>query len=141
MPEFLSPEWVDAVDRAARGSSALTACASATPFVLEQRVVCPDGNEAVHHLELTQHGARVVAGRAPHPNVVLTTDLDTACRLAQGSVNAQVALAAGRLRLGGDIDTLARRAEALLALDDVFAAVRATTTFPGADDAPITSAR
>jgi hypothetical protein len=56
-------------------------------------------------------------------------DRATAARIAQGEVNAQRALADGRMRIGGDIDVLVRRAAALRAVDDAFAAVRAETTY------------
>ena len=46
-------------------------------------------------------------------------------------MNAQAALADGRLRVSGDVARLAAHAAALARLDDVFAAVRASTTYPG----------
>jgi putative sterol carrier protein len=140
MPQFLSPEWVDALDRAARASSLLAACADDHRLVLEQRVTLPDGSEHAHHLVLAPDGASVRLGRAQDADVVLTVDLETARDLARGALNAQQALARGRLRLGGDVAALTRRADALLALDDVFAATRATTTFTAANGAAVTSA-
>ena len=82
-----------------------------------------------YHLVFTIEGLRVVPGAAQDADVSLATDLDTAARLARGETNAQQALAAGRFRVRGNIDTLTRRAAGLRALDDVFAAVRAETTY------------
>jgi putative sterol carrier protein len=128
--EFLSAGWVAALDAAARRSTLLTACAGDGPFVLEQRVELPTGDQAVHRLVFAADGARVLPGATARPDVVLTTDLDTAVALAQGDVNAQQALAAGRLHVQGDLDVLTSRSDALAAVDDIFATVRAETTFP-----------
>jgi len=130
VPEFLSREWVAALDDAARTSAAFTDVAEER-FVLEQRVTFADGTEVRHHLVVSPDGARAIAGPAPDADIVLMVDYVTARDLARGATNAQRALAAGRLRVGGRIETLAHHGDALLALDDVFAAVRTTTTFPG----------
>lgn len=130
MAEFLSPAWIAALDEVARSSPELAACAGDAPFVLEQRVVLPDGTESVHHLRLAADGARVIAGAADDPDVMIVTDLETASDIARGETTAQRALANARLRVRGDVEALTRRAEALLALDDLFAGVRAETTFP-----------
>jgi hypothetical protein len=65
------------------------------------------------------------------PDVTFNTDYATAVALARGTENAQRALGAGRLRLGGDLVLLAARADALAALDDVCAPLREQTTYPG----------
>jgi putative sterol carrier protein len=130
VPQFLSPEWLDALDRAARRSPGLTGCTGPDALVLEQRIAMPDGSEHAHHVVLSDGDARVVAGRARAPDIVVHTDLAVACDLARGTVNAQHALAAGRLRIGGSLDALVERSDVLRDLDDVFASVRATTIFP-----------
>lgn len=130
MAEFLSAEWIAALDAAARASTALTDCARSGPFVLEQRVELPSGAEAVHHLVFAPDGARVRPGPASRPDVVLVTDLPTAMALARGEANAQHALASGRLRVRGALDALTSRSDALREVDDVFASVRTETTFP-----------
>lgn len=130
MAEFLSAEWIAALDAAARASTALTDSAGTETFVLEQRVVLPAGAESVHHLLFAPDGVRVLPGAASHPDVVLVTDLPTAVALARGEVNAQRALASGRLRVRGDLDALTSRSDALREVDDVFASVRTETTFP-----------
>jgi hypothetical protein len=52
-----------------------------------------------------------------------------AAALSRGDLNAQQALEAGRLKLRGDIGHLAREGKALVALGDVFAAVRGGTSY------------
>ena len=72
-----------------------------------------------------------VAGVDPAPpDVFLETDHATAVALARGEMNAQTALADGRLRVTGDVARLAGHAAALARLDDVFASVRTETTYP-----------
>ena len=68
-------------------------------------------------------------GDAEAPDVSFATDRETAAGIARGETNAQRALAAGRLRVHGNIETLVARAAAFVALEDVFAAVRAGTTY------------
>jgi putative sterol carrier protein len=128
--EFLSTEWVAALDEAARGSEVLAACATGDHLVLEQRVRLPAGGEAVHHLRFDADGARVLPGAAVDPDVVFSTDLETAVGIARGAATAQQALAAGRLQVRGSLGVLTGRNEALAAVDDVFASVRAETSFP-----------
>jgi putative sterol carrier protein len=76
---------------------------------------------------------RVVPGAADEPDVVLSTDLETAIALARGDITAQSVLASGRLHVSGELDSLARHSAALAAVDDVFETVRRDTTFPPAD--------
>ena len=66
-------------------------------------------------------------------DVSLETDYPTAVALARGEMNAQSALADGRLRVSGDVARLAAHATALVRLGDLFAAVRPVTTFPTPD--------
>ena len=82
-----------------------------------------------YHLVFSAEGLRVVPGTAPEADVSFATDLDTATWLARGETNAQQALAAGRFRVRGNIDALTQRVAGLRALEDVFAAVRADTTY------------
>lgn len=138
---FLSTEWVAALDRAARTSSRLADCATDRALVVEQRILLADGSEHAHHVVLEHDGARVMPGRAGHPDIVLYSDLATARDLALGTTNAQHALTAGRLRVRGDVSALLTRRDELRALDDVFATVRADTTFPPSDGATVTSTR
>jgi hypothetical protein len=127
VPEFLSVAWLAALDDAARHAPPTPDVA---PFVIEQVVTDATADTiGAYHLVFSDVGLRVVPGPAPDADVSFATDLDTATRLARGETNAQRALAAGRFRVHGNIDTLTRRVAGLRALDDVFAAVRAETTY------------
>jgi hypothetical protein len=129
VPEFLSETWLDELDRAVRVSVSVSALA---PIVIEQVVVdVPGRGEVRYRFRVDGDGARVTEGGAPEPaDVRLTTDYPTAVAIALGRENAQIALARGRLRLGGDVDALVRRADALGALHDATAALRAATSYP-----------
>jgi len=97
MPRFLTPEWIAALDAAAR-----EAAVPAGIRLTIQQVVIDDGGggDVRYHLVLDR-----------------------------GELNAQQALEAGRLKLRGDIGHLAREGRALVAMEDVFAAVRAVTCY------------
>ena len=131
MPEFLSEMWLRELDLAVRASPGVCALA---PIVIEQVVSdVPGRGEVRYRFQVDGDGARVSAGEADAPgapDVRLTTDYDTAVAIAVGKENAQIALARGRLRLGGNVDSLVRRADALGALDDATSALRANTTYP-----------
>ena len=127
--EFLSQSWLRELDRAVRSSAGVSALA---PVVIEQVVVgVPERGEVRYRIRIGSDGAQVTEGPADErPDVRLTTDYATAVAIACGRESAQIALAHGRLRLGGDVETLVRRAGALAALGDATAELRATTTYP-----------
>jgi hypothetical protein len=127
MAEFLSAEWLLELDRAARASDVLAEIGE-SPLVVEQRVHDAPGGEVAYHVIIDEHGARVIAGRATAPDVTLSTDFEMAAALHRGDTNAQQALTAGRLKVGGRIAKFVRRSDAFDALNDVFASVRTTTT-------------
>ena len=129
MPEFLSREWIEALDAVAR-TTRLPADAAAASIEIEQVVHDAPGGEVRYHLRLEDGRVRVHAGPAASPDLRLNADYDIAARLQRGEVTAQQALAAGRLKVRGQFAHLARADEQLRSLEDVFAAVRAVTTYP-----------
>jgi hypothetical protein len=137
VPEYLSEMWLRELDRAVRDAVRVSALA---PIVIEQVVSgVPGRGEVRYRLQVGDDGATVTeidspvgetadAGRSF--DVRLTTDYPTAVAIARGQENAQIALARGRLRLGGNVDALVQRSDVLAALDDATAELRATTTYP-----------
>ncbi len=126
--EFLSNEWIAALDGALRthvGSSRSDA-SEGDAVVIEQHVTRPDGSEVVYHLVLGPD-PHVSVGPGPDAAVRFTTDEATAAGVARGELPAQRAFIEGRLRVGGDVSKLLSYRERLGALDDVFALVRART--------------
>jgi putative sterol carrier protein len=126
--EFLSAEWIEALDVAAR-TATLPETASAVSITIEQVVRDAPGGESRYHLRVEDGHARVQPGPAAAPDLRLFADYDVAARIQRGEVNAQEALAAGRLKVQGRFAHLLRVDDALRALEDVFAPVRAETTY------------
>lgn len=124
MVRFLSPEWIEALDAAAR-----EAAVPAEVRLTIQQVVTGDGEEVSYHLVLEEGRLRVHPGEAERADVTLVQSRDVAAALSRGELNAQQALEAGRLKLRGNIGHLARQGKALTAMDDAFAIVRAETTY------------
>jgi putative sterol carrier protein len=128
VPEFLSREWIEALDAAAR-AAARSGDAAAVSIEIEQVVRDAPGGELRYHLRLEDGRVRVRAGPAVSPHLRLIADYDTAARIQRGELNAQEALATGRLKVQGRFAGLLGADEALRSLEDVFASVRAATTY------------
>jgi putative sterol carrier protein len=127
MVRFLSPEWIAALDAAAR-----EATVPAGVRLTIQQVVTGDGEgdgDVRYHLVLDEGRLRVHPGEAEAADVTLVQTREVATALSRGELNAQQALEAGRLKLRGDIGHVAREGRALSAMEDVFGAVRAVTTY------------
>jgi putative sterol carrier protein len=118
---FLSPEWVDALDRAA-----VAHCCECGPE-LAGLVVEYDVEGERYHLAFGADGVRAVFGGAEQPTVTFRCDHATARAISRAELSAQRAFMAGRLRIGGDAAALVRAQGAIARLPDLFAAVRAET--------------
>jgi len=131
--DFLSAEWIEALDSAARAAT-LPEAASAVSITIELVVRDGPGGEARYHLRIADGRVRVSPGPAAAADLRLFTAYDVAARIQRGEVNAQEALGAGTLKVQGRFAHLLRVDDALRALEDVFAPVRAETTYrkPGA---------
>lgn len=125
MPEFLSDEWVAALDAAGIERGAV----GEVTLVVQQVVSRPGGTEVRYHLTITDGQVRVAGGDAPDPHVTFSADYEAARAIQQGELNAQHALAHGRLRVGGDLNRLLGQADGFAAIGDVFRSVRAETTY------------
>jgi predicted lipid carrier protein YhbT len=124
--QFLSDEWLSALDDAARARpSDADDPLRGVHVVIEQvitgglrwRLVVDDGR------------CSVVRDGAAEPDVRLTSDRDTAVAIATGARAALDAFLAGDLVLGGDVRKLLEHRAALEALGDLFASVRSATVF------------
>jgi SCP-2 sterol transfer family len=135
--EFLSDEWITALAHAAPARNVVAGAVDAVARLVVEPVVrgVPGRDEVRYRIAFDEIGCEVTARAddAARADVYLETDYPTAMGLARGDTNAQAALADGRLRVTGDVARLAAHASALPRLGDLFAAVRATTTYPGAD--------
>lgn len=125
MVRFLSAEWLTALDQSARG----LAVPDDVTLVVEQVVTDADAGEVAYHLAFEAGRLRVHPGRAQAPSVSLRQSYDTAVALARGELNAQQAMALGRLRVAGDVALLSRYGGALRRMADVFGPLRDRTEF------------
>jgi putative sterol carrier protein len=127
MPEFLSPEWIAALDASARSSDAL---AEAGDFAVQMVIRDTPSGEMTYHVVVADESARVGAGPTESPDLTLTADYDVACAISRGTANAQAALASGRFKITGRLELLRGRESVFATIEDLFAGVRASTTYP-----------
>ena len=127
MVRFLTPEWIAALDVAAREAT----IPAGVRLTIQQIVTDGggDGGDVRYHLVFDEGRLRVHPGEAAAADVTLVQTREVAAALSRGELNAQQALEAGRLKLRGDIGHLAREGKALSAMEDVFAGVRAVTEY------------
>ena len=128
MVRFLSPEWIDELDRAAASDENLRRSTAGVHLTIEQRIVASEG-ETVYHVALDDGRVSVRKGPAPAADVTFVQDERTALAVGSGTTTAQEAFMTGRLRLQGDVPLLIRCKDALNTLDDALAGVRARTTY------------
>ena len=122
---FLSDEWVAELDRAGQQASV----PADVVVVVEHEIT--DGDQVVRfHVAVADGTIRFRTGPAPTPTVRFHQDVTTAWSVLSGTGSAQRAFMSGDLRVGGDLRVLLDHAEALGALGDVFAEVRAATEPP-----------
>jgi len=127
--DFLGPEWLDALGRAA-GQVALPPELRLTV----QQIVTgvdrkPGTTEVRYHLVVEDGRLSVRPGQAPAPDLTLTQSYELAVALSRGETNAQQALSGGHLRVSGNVELLVRHARALTSLADVYAQLREATVY------------
>ncbi|MDE0802099.1 MAG: SCP2 sterol-binding domain-containing protein [Acidimicrobiales bacterium] len=124
--DFLSDEWLAALDTAARNRAAPEDDPLVSVSMTIDHVIV-DGP----HWRLTIDDGALSVTPAPEgePDVRLTSDRETAAAIASGRRAALDAFISGDLRLGGDVRRLIDERAALEAMGDVFATVRADTDY------------
>lgn len=129
MAEFLSPEWVDELDAAARASDSLAARTRDLTFTVQQIVQHTPRGDVHYYVTADDDSVRVRSGSAASPDLTLIADYEVARAISAGTGNAQEALAAGRLKIKGGLGLLLGNEDVFAALEDVFASVRSQTTY------------
>ena len=125
--EYLSDEWLAALDSAAR---TVTVDPPAADTIVVQTVVTdPPGPAIAYHLTLADRSIGVQAGASDAPTVTFTQSRETAAAVASGRRSAQEAFMAGDIRVGGDVTALIQQREAFRAFDEVMAGVLVETEF------------
>lgn len=122
---FLTPEWIAELDAAAR----LVAVPSDLDLTVQQVVETTSGPRVEYSIRIADGAISVLPGRAESADVTITQDRATAEQIARGKMSAQTAFMEGRLRIGGDLRATVDRALGLARLEDVFEAVRHSTTW------------
>lgn len=135
MAIFLSREWLDELDEAAASSQALRSATADVGLTVQQVVTPGDrgtaggGETAAYHVVVDHGSVRIRPGHADHFDVSFTQDRETATAVGRGELSAQAAFMLGRVRVGGDVSSLMAHQSTFAGLDDVFAEVRARTTY------------
>lgn len=117
--ERFTAGWLADLDAAVRS----TAVAPELRLVIQQ-IVTDDGEDLAYSIRLEGGQISVVAGRTDDADVTFLQDRSTADAIADGTLSAQAAFMAGRLRVGGDLRAVLDRARGVLELDDLFAGAR-----------------
>ncbi len=107
MAAFASPEWIEALGRAA-------AEATVDPEVsitIEQRIT--GTNPIAWHFVFGDGSVHAVAGGAAQPTIVLTSSRETAVAIHAGTLSAQRAFLDGDFQIGGDLTALITQRAAL----------------------------
>lgn len=128
--QFLSDDWLAAMDEAARGRVAPDDDALAGVSLSVEQVI----TDGPRWRLVVDHGVcSVVSGAAlddaEDADIRLTSDRSTAEAIAAGERSALESFIAGDLVLGGDVRVLLQHRAALELLGDLFAQVKTSTTF------------
>lgn len=126
MPRFLSPEWVEDLDRALGDSEELARAAGDIEIGIQQLVVAGQTTLA-HVIRIHRGRVTVRAGRDDSADLVISEDLETARAVARGELSPQAALGRGRIRVRGDLSGLALAYPVLAAAGPALAELRART--------------
>jgi hypothetical protein len=125
--EYLSDEWLAALDSAAR--SVTVDPPAAETIVVQTVVVDPEGPAVAYHLTLADRSIGVQAGSSDAPTVTFTQSRETATAVASGRRSAQEAFMAGDIRVGGVVTARIQQREAFRAFDEVMAGMLVETDF------------
>lgn len=136
MVRFLSPEWLDALAAAAAGSEPLRRAVADVDLTLRQVVVGAPEGDVAYSLRLA-HGTVTVTPDVTATVAVAGDDVDlevvqdypTAVAISRGDLTPAAAFAAGRIRLGGRVGLLIRHGDVATGLGDLFASLRASTSY------------
>ncbi len=126
--QFLSPAWLAELSAAAEASEALHAAAAGVRLTV--RHVVTGGPEGDVEYRVRFEDGRVAVDPGPgEADVEVSQDYETAAAVSNGKLTPAAAFGAGRMRLGGRPGLLAEHRDTLGKLGDVFAQVRAHTTY------------
>lgn len=134
MVRYLSQEWFDEVNEAARRSTALKAATAGVRLTLQQVVTgTPDG-DVRYWLRIDDGSVEARLGAAAageaSPDATVTQSYETAAAVIRGELSTEEAFLGGRIRLRGDIGVLLRHQSMLNKLGQAFDEVHGRTEYP-----------
>lgn len=127
MAEFLSPEWLAALDELVRTGGVATG--GGPPLVIQQLVEHPDGIRSAYRIRVDADGAEVLEGFSGDATVVYRQSYEVARGIACGELDAHVEFLMGRVVVSGDTKALAGHRTTLERLAGALATLRETTEF------------
>ena len=126
---YLSAEWLARLPPAEAPASGTDQ--PPTGFTLRQVVRgAPDG-EATYDVRITDGVLSLRQAGSFPADVTLTCDYATASEIASGHLSAQAALAAGRIKLSGDLRVVSTVAADAAGVDPLPPELRSETEMPG----------
>jgi len=129
VPRYLTQEWLDAAQRAVENDTTLADATKDVRLTVQQMVTGgPDGDVA-YHVVVDNGAVRVLGGEASDATVTFIQAWDTATAIGRGDLSAQGAFMTGRIRVRGDLPKLVEHDNVFGNVDDVFAELRAQTTY------------
>ena len=129
MPDFLSSEWIAALDEAVSNDEQLRAATADLQLTVQQTVTGAPGGDVSWHVVVDDGTVHILPGPADAPDVTFTQDDATARAIGTSELSAQAAFMLGKLRIGGAVAKLIEHRKAFDDLEDLFEDVRATTTY------------
>ncbi|MCA1845304.1 MAG: SCP2 sterol-binding domain-containing protein [Actinobacteria bacterium] len=129
MARFLSQEWIDEVNTAARGAGPAVDARPGVRLVIQQVVAGGPEGDVRYAVRVAGGTVEVTMGEAPEADVVVTEDHETAVALSRGDLSPQAAFMTGRIRVSGDMAAVMANQGLLHELDRLFVNVRAGTTY------------
>ncbi|MDQ3979972.1 MAG: SCP2 sterol-binding domain-containing protein [Actinomycetota bacterium] len=128
MSAFLSPAWLGELAEAAAASDGLRRAAGGVVLTVAHRVTGGPQGDVEYRVRFRDGAIEVLSGPGPC-DVTVEQPYATAAAISRGELAPSEAFATGQLRLGGQPRLLADHREVFAQLDDVFATVRATTSY------------
>jgi putative sterol carrier protein len=129
VPRYLSSEWFDDLNSAARRSSQVTEAAAGTTLTLQQVVTGGPDGEVLYWVRVSNGTVQAGPGEAAHADATIVQSWETAVAIASGEMDVESALMAGKVRVSGNMAPLMESRSSLEGLNAALAEVRGRTTY------------
>ena len=128
MVQYLSMEWLARLPRA----EVIEPPGEETgpqPSLRHVVLDAPGGGQAHYDVRITPEGPVLAQSNGCRADITFTSDYRTAAAIASGTLSTQAALAAGRLKVRGDVGALARIASVVGGREALPSSLRDETGF------------